>query len=79
MKFSGHDTFACRTTWLYKGIDLLNNKRNSDNQIDITILNGHQPTIELGVGKNMVNAIKHGCLPLGLSTWKKTTLEFLLN
>ena len=66
MKFSGHDTFACRTTWLYKGIDLLNNKRNSDNQIDITILNGHQTTIELGVGKNMVNAIKHWLLAFGI-------------
>ena len=35
MRFSGHDTFACRTTWLFKGIDFLNSRRDSDNQIDI--------------------------------------------
>ena len=66
MKFSGHDTFACRTTWLYKGIDLLNKKRTSDNQLDMTILNSHQATIDLGVGKNMVNAIKHWLLAFGI-------------
>ena len=66
MRFSGHDTFACRTTWLFKGIDFLNSRRDSDNQIDITRLNGHLPTIDLGVGKNMVNAIKHWLLAFGI-------------
>ena len=66
MRFSGHDTFACRTTWLYKGIDFLNSRRDSDNQIDISKLNGHLPTIDLGVGKNMVNAIKHWLLAFGV-------------
>ena len=66
MRFSGHDTFACRTTWLFKGIDFLNSRRDSENQIDITKLNGHLPTIDLGVGKNMVNAIKHWLLAFGI-------------
>jgi hypothetical protein len=66
MRFSGHDTFACRTTWLYKGIDFLNSRRDSDNQLDISKLNGHLPTIDLGVGKNMVNAIKHWLLAFGV-------------
>ena len=66
MRFSGHDTFACRTTWLFKGIDFLNSRRDVDNQIDITSLNGHLPTIDLGVGKNMVNAIKHWLLAFGI-------------
>lgn len=66
MRFHGHDTFACRTAWLYKGIEYLNNHRNTDNEIDITKLNGHTPTIDLGVGKNMVNAIKHWLLAFGV-------------
>ena len=65
MRFSGHETFACRTTWLYKGIDFLHKRRNSDNQIDITKLSGYHPTIDLGVGKNMVNAIRHWLLAFG--------------
>ena len=66
MRFSGHDTFACRTTWLYKGIDFLNTRRDSENQLVISQLNGHLPTIDLGVGKNMVNAIKHWLLSFGI-------------
>ncbi len=55
-KFSGHETFPLRYGWLYKSATLLNKKtklstsRNEDVQDAI---------IELGVGKNMVNAIRY--------------------
>ena len=65
MRFSGHDTFACRTTWLYKGIKLLNESRQ-DGEYNLSILSGGEATIQLGVGKNMVNAIKYWLLSFGI-------------
>ena len=73
MKFSGHDTFSCRTTWLYKGIKLLNDNR-LEGSLDLSCLSGGQPTIELGVGKNKVNAIKHWLFAFGVVDEKE--LEF---
>ena len=46
--FSGHETFACRSFWLKKGYNYFkSNKKFSSSE----------SVIELGVGKNMVNAI----------------------
>lgn len=49
LKFSGHDSFHCRNLWLKKGFDFLyvGNQFTKDSGI------------ELGVGRNMVEAIKH--------------------
>lgn len=46
--FTGHDTFHCRNYWLKKGLDLLwaGGKFNDE------------AVVELGVGKNMVTAIR---------------------
>jgi hypothetical protein len=55
-RFTGHDTFPLRHGWLFKATDLIKNNELisvSDNDQAIR-------TIEkLGVGKNMVNAIKY--------------------
>ncbi|MDG0980179.1 MAG: DUF4007 family protein [Halieaceae bacterium] len=55
-RFTGHDTFPLRHGWLFKAIDLIKNKQlisASDNEQAAR-------TIEiLGVGKNMVNAIRY--------------------
>lgn len=47
--FSGHETFSCKEFWLYKGYDFVL-KGNSFNSTDAVI--------NLGVGKNMVTAIR---------------------
>jgi len=53
LKFSGHDTFYCRQQWLLKGVELIENKELSGfNNLEESILN-------LGVGKNMVQAIQY--------------------
>ena len=53
LKFSGHDTFYCRQQWLLKGVELIENKElNGFNNLEDSILN-------LGVGKNMVQAIQY--------------------
>jgi len=48
--FSGHDSFQCKTQWLKKGYDFVVNQNN---------FNDPDAVITLGVGKNMVNAIRH--------------------
>lgn len=46
--FTGHDTFYCRNYWLKKGLDLLWKEQKFD----------EEAVVELGVGKNMVTAIR---------------------
>ena len=55
-KFSGHETFPLRYGWLYKSVNLLNKKTklSTSNPQDV-----QDAIIELGVGKNMVNAIRY--------------------
>lgn len=49
--FGRHETFSLRYAWLTKGFQAFN--RNH------TVFSSDESTIELGVGKNMVNAIKY--------------------
>ena len=55
--FSGHETFQCKTLWLKKGYDFVmtDNNFNSDNAV-----------VHLGVGKNMVSAIRYWLKSFGL-------------
>lgn len=49
--FGRHETFALRYSWLTKGFDAFEKNKS--------IFSSDEATIELGVGKNMVNAIKY--------------------
>jgi hypothetical protein len=51
--FGRHETFALRYSWLTKGFQAFHDNKNKD------IFSSDEATIELGVGKNMVNAIKY--------------------
>lgn len=55
--FSGHESFACKSHWLKRGYDFVcgNNNFNDDNAV-----------VVLGVGKNMVAAIRYWMKALGL-------------
>jgi hypothetical protein len=48
--FGRHETFSLRYAWLTKGFQAFMKKK--------TIFSSDEATIELGVGKNRVNAIK---------------------
>ena len=48
--FSGHESFQCKTQWLKKGYDFVNEHNN---------FNDPEAVVKLGVGKNMVAAIRH--------------------
>lgn len=55
--FGRHETFSLRYAWLTKGFQAFMKKKaifSSDEATEAT-----EATIELGVGKNMVNAIKY--------------------
>lgn len=51
--FSGHQTFPFRYTWLKKGVDAVAEDPN--------IFSSENASVTLGVGKNMVSAIRHWC------------------
>lgn len=55
-KFNGHDTFPLRYGWLYKSVNYLNYgyKLQTSNENKT-----REAIVQLGVGKNMVNAIRY--------------------
>lgn len=55
-KFTGHDTFPLRYGWLFKAVNYLNlgNKLQTSNEEKT-----QEAIVKLGVGKNMVNAIRY--------------------
>lgn len=54
LRFSGHQSFAFRNTWLTKGVN--------ECAADPEIFRREDALVRLGVGKNMVDSIKHWCL-----------------
>ena len=48
--FSGHDSFQCRQLWLKKGYDFVKEGQS---------FNSEDAVVQLGVGKNMVSAIRY--------------------
>jgi hypothetical protein len=50
ISFSGHDSFPCRNVWLKKGYDFIKDGHDFNNE---------DAVVELGVGKNMVSAIRY--------------------
>jgi len=67
-KFTGHDTFPLRYGWLYKAVNHLNSggKLQTSKEEET-----QQAIIELGVGKNMVNAIRYWADSAGLLKYNK--------
>ena len=56
--FSGHESFSCKSLWLKKGYDYLNNGYN---------FRESDAVISLGVGKNMVSSIRYWLKAFGLT------------
>ena len=62
MKFSGHETFSCRATWLKKGLDLI----TEGGMIDPSRFTQPGAATTLGVGRNMVSSIRYWLSAFGL-------------
>lgn len=58
--FAGHGTFALRSGWLKKGLDALpNDPLSAPHGVDGSLFNSPEALSVLGVGKNMVGAIRY--------------------
>jgi hypothetical protein len=64
--FSGHEKFACRHFWLKKGFEYFSNTTQQNETEDV---------VALGVGKNMVSAIRHWIKAFGLMDEKMQPSE----
>jgi Protein of unknown function (DUF4007) len=57
LSFTGHDTFHCRTYWLKKGFDFVENGGTFNDEA----------VVDLGVGRNMVNGIRFWLKSFGMT------------
>ncbi len=55
--FAGHDTFHCKSLWLKKGYEFVKAKGD---------FNAEESVVALGVGRNMVTAIRHWLRAFGI-------------
>lgn len=62
-KFSGHESFPCKSLWLKKGYDYDTEKGNFNDPLAV---------VKLGVGKNMVGSIRFWFKAFGLSQESQT-------
>jgi hypothetical protein len=62
MKFSGHETFSCRATWLNKGWEFA----MKNGQPDLKGFAQPEAATYLGVGRNMVNSIRYWLYAFGI-------------
>ena len=67
LTFSGHDSFQCRQLWLKKGYDFL---------VEGNSFNDENAVISLGVGKNMVSAIRFWMKAFNIIDQKDQITEF---
>lgn len=65
--FSGHDSFQCRQLWLKKGYDFVKEGRS---------FNSEDAVVKLGVGKNMVSAIRFWLKAFNIIDNKDKPTEF---
>jgi hypothetical protein len=70
--FSGHETFYCRSLWLKKGYDFVSAEKK---------FNASDVVVDLGVGKNMIFAIRYWMQAFGLLKDNELTeiAHFLFN
>ena len=61
MKFRAHDTFFIRKGWLSKGMRCVSNKP------DVFIAHDENPMDVLGIGANMVKALRYWLQAVGLT------------
>lgn len=65
--FSGHDSFHCRQLWLKKGFDFVQEGQS---------FNSEDAVVKLGVGKNMVSAIRYWLKAFNIIDSKDNPTEF---
>ena len=69
LRFAGHETFACRASWLHKGLKYLNKEGS------LSCFSKPDAVVELGVGRNMVLSIRYWLQAFGLVSDQGELLE----
>jgi hypothetical protein len=64
VRFSGHESFACRYAWLPKAYRALAHD-------PLVLADEEQAMVELGVGKNMVRSIRFWIVVMGIATTQR--------
>lgn len=64
LSFTGHDSFHCRSYWLKKGVDFVQNKGQFNDDA----------VIKLGIGRNMVSSVRYWLRCFGLTDEQDTLL-----
>lgn len=62
--FSGHESFPCKTLWLKKGYDFVTSNQD---------FNTPEAVVSLGIGKNMVAAVRYWYKSFGLNKGTETS------
>jgi len=70
VSFSGHDTFPCRQFWPKKGYDFINAGKSFSDESAV---------LDLGVGKNMVSAIRYWMRAMDLLTSEDQLTQLATN
>lgn len=70
LTFSGHDSFQCRQFWLKKGYDYVKSEKS---------FNDDDAVVKLGVGKNMVSAIRFWLKAFNIVNVRDIPTEFGTN
>lgn len=71
MRYSGHESFACRYAWLPKAYRVLTDD-------PAALANDEEAMVSLGVGKNMVNSIRFWIEVMGVATPQRQQRQFEL-
>ncbi|MFN8397666.1 MAG: DUF4007 family protein [Bacteroidia bacterium] len=67
MRFSGHESFTCRLSWLRKGLDFVTEGGDFNDPLAV---------VNLGVGKNMVASIRYWLRAFGLTDETDSLTDF---
>jgi hypothetical protein len=70
LTFSGHESFHCRLFWLKKGFDFVDAGKKFSEESSV---------VDLGVGKNMVTAIRHWMKAFDLLDEKEKITDLAIN
>jgi hypothetical protein len=69
LRFAGHETFACRASWLHKGLKYFKKEAT------LHSFTNPDAVVDLGVGKNMVLSIRFWLQAFGLVSEQGELLE----
>jgi Protein of unknown function (DUF4007) len=72
LQFAGHETFTLRYGWLKKAVDAVLNTEATNNNDPNAVFTSENSIADFGVGKNMVQSIRHWAIAAGVLRYDAT-------